>query len=543
MFYKLVRQSVIVFVYSFSSSTMPRYIAPLIHYYANLIQQGTPHARNMAAFLLGACAALALPPLYLLPCVFVALTGLQLLVSSATQIRHAFITGWWWGFGYFLAGLYWIGNAIFISPEYIFWATPLILFVIPAYMALYVALPIAASYIARKRIANPLVHLILFSFFWVTSEYVRCHVFAGFTWNLIGYVWTFSPAPLQLAAISGIWGLSWLTILVGTMPSLMFCGISRRRVVLAIACLLTALFAIGGVRLQQNPTLYTSTTLRLVQANITQEPWSPEREVTTLRKYNTLTESPGLQAAQLVIWPESALGMPLSSKGRAIKELSALHLPEQSSLIFGAPRHIEKTPEVRNSMLRMDSQYTVSHLYDKRHLVPFGEFLPFRNILLFSESPKYKDYSAGDAATTLSLPGIPPFSPLMCYDVSYPGDVTDHTGRAQWLLALSNDAWFGITSGPYQHFQIARVRAIEEGLPLAYSDNIGVSAIVDAYGRVTKSLPLDTEGVLDSQLPQASSAPPLFSRYFFAPAVTMLAISLVALLLFIGAGNRKHETV
>lgn len=499
--------------------------------------------RNGTAFLLGTCAALALPPLFIFPCIFIALSVLNLLIASAKSLKSAALVGWWWGLGYFLAGLYWIANAILISPEYIFWATPLILIAIPAYMALYVALPAGVMYLVQKRISHPLANILLFAFFWVIAEYIRGNVFGNITWNLIGYVWTFSTAPIQMAAVSGIWGLSWFTVLIGMLPSLIANGISARRVVAATACLLALLVATGEIWLQQNPTLYTPTTLRLVQANIEQKPWEAEREKTILRKYIGLTHTAGLEATQLVIWPESAIRVPLTSKSDAIKELSALHLPEQSTLIFGAPRHIEKTPEIRNSMLRMESTHAISPLYDKRHLVPFGEFLPFRHILLFNEPHRFKDYSAGEEAKTLILPNIPPFSPLMCYDVSYPGDVTDHTGRAQWLLSLSNDAWFGISAGPHQHMQIARVRAVEEGVPLVYSDNIGISAVVDAYGRVIKSLPLDTEGVLDSPLPQASSTPTLFSRYCFAPAATMLIFSLITLLLFTGTGYRKHDRI
>jgi len=207
-----------------------------------------------------------------------------------------------------------------------------------------------------------------------------------------------------------------------------------------------------------------------------------------------------------VIWPETAVPYYLSDSSELRVALSKL-VPPDGLLISGALRRsVDSTnrPQLWNSLHALAPDASLVATYDKHHLVPFGEYVPLRNVLGLSKLVHGDvDYSSGPGPRTLLLPGLPPMSPLICYEGIFPGDVIDSANRPEWLLNVTNDGWFGNTAGPYQHFQAARLRAIEEGLPLVRAANTGISAVVDAHGRIVGKLALGTEGVLDAALPKA----------------------------------------
>jgi len=279
-----------------------------------------------------------------------------------------------------------------------------------------------------------------------------------------------------------------------------------------------AMAGYGFWRLSATPTTYVDgVRLRIMQPNLQQDQkfnYAARQDV--MRRYLALSEratgpqSAGLRDATHLIWPESAFPFFLTHEAEAMAQIAAL-LPEGTVLITGASRAGETAPNAKrprfyNSIYVIDHDGSILTVYDKIHLVPFGEYLPFQDFLerlgLMQLTRVVGGYSAGDRRRPLSVPRAPLFLPLICYEIIFPGEAVPRSERPGWLLNVTNDGWFGKSAGPYQHLQQARVRAIEEGLPLVRAANTGISAILDPLGRTISSLPLGSEGVFDGPLPQ-----------------------------------------
>ena len=483
--------------------------------------------RWLLALALGALAVLALPPFHLLPVLLIAFPGLIWLIDASPNRKSAFVVGWWFGVGHFSVGLYWVANAFLVNSDRHAWLIPIALFALGAGMGL---LPAMASGLARAVWRPGVSRVLVFSASWVLLEWVRGWLFTGFPWNLIGYVWTFSVPMLQVTALTGIYGLSLLTVLAASMPCLLLEGKDRTgRVANGAVFALLALVGIGGaLRVPEGPApVVEGVKLRLVQANIAQwAKWEPELIERHFIKQLSLSVGPGFSEVTHVIWPETSAFfsmdiMPLR------RQQFALAAPQGGLIIGGAPRFTPQGVEplqVWNSLFAVTRDAEVVGTFDKFHLVPFGEYTPLKGLLpLTKMTAGSTDFSAGPGPRTLTLPGLPPVSPLICYEVIFPGEVTEPGGQPEWMLNLTNDAWYGDSPGPYQHLDITRVRAVEEGLPLVRSAGTGVSAVIDPYGRTIASIPLLTEGVVDSPLPRA-----LPSRTVYAKGYNGIALALIA---------------
>jgi len=453
--------------------------------------------RRFFASFLGALAALALPPIYLLPLIIPAFSGLFLLIQTSKTVRNAFWAGWWWGLGYFIVGLYWICISLFVDPEKFAWLTPFALFGLPSILAIYIGVFALLCFRFRS--------ILLFAVAWVVFEYLRSKLFTGFAWNLIGYVLTISDITLQPASVIGIYGLSFLVVLFATMPALLF---SSKRAILyngLNVILLAAILAFGYLRLEHNPTQYSNVKIRIVQANIAQSlKWDAKEKFNGFKKHLDLMQRQGLDNINIVIFPESGIPYYVNENPVLVSDIGEM-LPEKTILLTGGLRGQgdEKNWQAWNSLFAINHEGKIIAQYDKHHLVPFGEFIPFRNILpLENIAGGIGDFSRGAGAETLFVAEYPAFSPLICYEAVFPDEATDKKGRAKWLVQITNDAWFGVSSGPYQHLQMARVRAVEQGLPLVRAANTGISAIFDPFGRMVAWLPLGKDGVIDAYLPQ-----------------------------------------
>jgi apolipoprotein N-acyltransferase len=488
---------------------------------------------RLSAFGLGVVAALALPPVNFWPALL-GFAGLLDLLRRARGPRRALLLGWCFGFGHCLAGLYWIAIAFFADAErFGALAVPAVL-LLCAGLALYPAL--AALLVTVYRWSSGAAAALALAVVWVSTELLRAHLFGGFPWNLIGYAFAGSLPLSQLAAVTGIWGLSVLAVAAGALPAaLLEPGTRLRWQPAAAAGLMVALAWLGGtLRLPDAPTApVAGPRLRLVQGNIGQHhKWQPELRARWFQRYLELSARPG-ERIQAVVWPESAVPYPLDREPEA-RRLIARVVPPGGLLLTGGERFDleSEPPQAWNSLFALDDQGRIVAVYDKHDLVPFGEFLPFRPVLgrlgLEKVTQGSIDFQAGPGRETLKLPGLPPFSPLICYEAIFPGGVVDPRARPDWLLNVTNDAWFGDSSGPYQHFAMARFRAIEEGLPLARAANTGISAVVDPFGRVQARLDLGVTGVLDAALPAPLAEPPPFARLGLWPLAVLLgAIVLV----------------
>ena len=505
--------------------------------------------RRLILMVLGAVAALAFPPVNALPLFAIGIVGLIWAAETATNRRRSFAIGWWWGFGHCLAGFFWIANSFLIDPVRFGWMVPPVIAGLAAYMAVFPAIAIAA---ASQRDASPLARVLLLAATWTIAEWLRGHAFTGFPWNLAAYVWSFEPVMMQSAALWGAWGLGFFTILACGLLSLIGRG-NRQvniRAMAAAVVVLVALAAYGSVRLtitEATPAGYKPITLRLVQGNIDQ--WEKltgaHRDRDIAQHVRLSVQTPGLDTVRAVIWPETAATLFLD-RNPDWRAFVAQAAPPGGLLVTGTLRGDppQGDPErYWNSLAVIDPAGRILASADKFHLVPLGEYVPLRDILgpfIGKLTAGAGDFSAGPGPVTVRAPGLPPFSPLICYEVIFPGAISDRENRPAWLLNVTNDGWFGRSPGPYQHFASARFRAIEEGLPLARAANTGISGMVDPFGRVTASLPLGTEGALDVLLP-APLAPTLFARTDLLLPAGVVLLALVAGVGLIARGRARRD--
>ena len=483
---------------------------------ARTVGAATGWRRSALAAALGALSATALPPGHALPLLLISFTGLVWLIQASRSPWRAAVVGWWFGFAHFLIGLYWIGAAFLTDPSRFGWLMAPAVIGLSAFFALFPALAAFAVRLNRLPIAGRVIALAVA---WTAAEWLRGNILSGFPMNLMGTVWMPSIGMIQSTALFGVYGLSFVTILAAAAPASLAVPRADDRpgrrpwLLPAVAfALLGAIWVGGQARLALAPDLApTEVNLRLVQANVDQaRKWEDGAREAALARHVVLSHEPGFHEADIVIWPEAAATF-LLDESRTLMDFVSRAAPPGGHVITGAPRRTRsagRTIAYWNSLHALSPAGAIIASYDKHHLVPFGEYMPLRvivnlRVLTFGAV----DSSSGPGPRTLRLPGVPPFSPLICYEAIFPGEVVADGAtpneRPQWLLNVTNDAWFGHTAGPYQHFQAARLRAVEEGMPLVRAANTGISAVVDSYGRVVGRLGLGETGVLDAPLPPA----------------------------------------
>ena len=477
------------------------------------------------AFAAGLLSGTAFPPLGLVFLLVPAFVTLMWQLDAATRARQALLLGWCFAAGQFLVGLYWVGIAMTVDFERFWWFLPISVLGLSGGLALFVALVAWAAW--RSRLRGP-ARILLFAGAWLLAEWTRSWLLSGFPWNLLGSVWTESAAMLQLASLTGVWGLSVVTLLAACAPALLAEAGPRRRTLGFLAAtwgLLLATLVFGLLRLSAAPPAAAEGPLvRIVQPSVPQSlKWDRGRAVEHVERLIALSREPGFDALDLVVWPETAVPFNLWRSPALIDALTVA-VPPGGLLVTGAPRYLDEG-EGYNALHVIDGQGSILATYDKVHLVPFGEYVPLGDLLgAVGVAAGRGSLSSGPGLTTLSLPGLPSASPLICYEVIFPGRVTAADGpRPGFLLNLTNDAWFGQSSGPYQHFGSARLRAVEEGLPLVRAANNGISALIDPFGRVLGKLSLNEIAVLDLPLPQALP-PTLFARVGNWAVVVLLLI-------------------
>ncbi len=458
---------------------------------------------------LGALAALAMAPLYVWPVLLISIPILLRLLQPAAP-KHAFVLGWCFGFGYFVVSLYWIGIAFLVEAGTYGWLLPLAVTGLPAFLALYwgtaTALTVAISRLALRPYALAAALTL--------AEYARGHTFTGFPWNALGYAAMASDAVAQAASVIGVWGLTFFVIMAATFPVLL---LSRRWLEagsLGIICV--SVWLAGEARLQLPLPADSTIQLRIVQPNIPQsDKWRFNNAAEIFRKLMTMSDSrtasapEGAASFQAIIWPESAVPFLMDEQEGARATVARL-LPDSAILLMGSLRRqadgsTADNVQIYNSLLAISGTGEVLAHADKFHLVPWGEYLPLESWLMPLGLRKLVtipgSFVAGAGPVSLSLPGLPVFSPLICYEIIFPGRVIAAEKRPSFILNITNDGWFGQSTGPWQHFDQARLRAIEQGLPLVRAANTGISAIVDARGGVRAASGLGVVEVVDGALP------------------------------------------
>lgn len=498
--------------------------------------------RWIAAILLGAAGSFAFAPFYWIALFGVAFGGLLWLVATARDTRGAAIEGWWFGFGHFAVGLQWIAEAFKNHPDWPDWMGPPGVLLLAAGMALFPAL---AAMLARllastrgRAVASPALVPALAAA-WTISEWLRGHVLSGFPWNLAASIWAGLPTMMQPLALVGPYALGLVTVLIAASPALVLPVFGGRRgwPWPAAALVLLGLWAgYGWQRLEGHPTEFVEdVSLRLVQANIPQlQKWQPELRRQHFADHLMLSQRHAPpEGTLLVIWPETAITDYRFDRQPGRQALAASILPPGGYLVTGAPRAWladDGTVALGNSLFVLDDSGHILAGYDKAHLVPFAETMPARDLVLALGLdrilPIGGEFTPGPGPQTISLPGLPGFSPLICYEIIFPGAVTaDH--RPGLLLTITNDAWFGTTTGPYQHLAAARMRAVEQGLPVARVAGTGISAVIDPWGRILVEIPLGTRGSSDSRLPGETKNITTYAKFGDLLLIVILSLTII----------------
>ena len=504
--------------------------------------------RAVIGLIAGAASAMAMAPFNAWPVLFFTFPVMVWLIDGAGAGRWhglpaAAMAGWWFGLGYFVPGLYWIGYAFLVDASTFAWLLPFAILGLPTYLALFTAFGFALARLIWTRDASRILALAACL---TIAEWLRGHMLSGFPWNAFGYALTEPLSLAQTASLVGLWGLTFLSVAIFASPAVLIDGGPRTRLPwiapATAVLLLVAMGVYGMVRLAQQPTRQVANVkLRIMQPNLPQDArFNYSAKAAVMQKYLALSDratgpqSTGVGDATVLIWPESAFPFFLTREGDAMAQIAAL-LPKGTVLITGAVRAPdvapgEKITRAYNSIYLIDHDGSVLSVYDKLHLVPFGEYLPFQDWmekLGFVQLTKVQGgFIPGLRRRTMEVPNAPRMLPLICYEAVFPRDITSHDDRPGWIVNLTNDGWFGISTGPHQHLQQARLRAIEEGLPLVRAANTGISAVIDPLGRIVARLDLGVEGVLDSGLP-APIAPTIYARSGDLPAAMIVAITIL----------------
>ncbi len=475
----------------------------------------------IVAFIAGSLSSLAFAPYFFFPLLFISQTLLLLLIDKAANKKQAFVTGWAFGFGHFIVGIHWIYHSLMVDFDKFAILIPLVVIVLPSLLAIYIAIAALCTYMTAR------YKLLAFCCFWVLGEYLRGNLFTGFPWNLMGYSLAFSDPSIQISSIIGVYGLSFMVLLLTSAPYLIIKKSPYRKIALLTICLMFgANYLYGHIRLQK-PTSNTDIAVRIVQPATKQEMnFDFNREISKLNNLITLSQEPSKLDLKLIIWPESAFGFDIDHPG--LIDLIKNVADENSYLITSAISLDREEHKWSNSMFVINNKGQKLNEYKKVHLVPFGEYIPLRSLIPFDKivsSIIDVDCSKGDKAQNIDIGGnFPIFRPLICYEDIFANEV-ETSNQAKFLISLTNDSWFGTSSGPYQHFQMSRFRSIEQGIPLLRAARTGISAIVDSYGRVINQTELLQKTNLDGYLPKNLSNKTIYSKYGDSTILSIIALS------------------
>lgn len=511
--------------------------------------------RAAAAVLAGAVSVLAFAPFFLWPVLFLTMPILVWLIDGSviegqtprrdgsdkienattrglTPARSAGLAGWWFGFGYFLLGLFWIGEAFLVEADKFAWLMPFAITLLPAGLALFFA---AAAAGARCFWHPGLERVLVLALALSATEWLRGHVLTGFPWNVLGYALTYPLPMMQSAGLFGVYGLTLIAVIVFAAPLVLASdavpgearGRGAWRGVAIAAVPLLLMFGYGALRLAAGPApMLDGVRIRIVQPSIPQrEKWLPEKqgpifqEHLDLSRHNASGQRDDLKGISHVVWPEAAMPFRPLEHPEAISAIGEL-VSSSAYLLSGGLRVVTPVDggdrHAYNSLMAFGPGGGLAALYDKIHLVPFGEYLPFQKTLeaigIEQLTQMRGGFSTGlEPRPLLSAGALPRFGALICYEAIFPGAVVQGAERPGLFVNITNDGWFGNTTGPRQHFHQARVRAVEEGIPLLRAANNGISGMIDAEGRVVVSLGLNERGVIDTDVPQ-TRPPTVYAR-------------------------------
>ncbi len=494
--------------------------------------------KKISCLAAGALSVLALPPYYIFPLLFITFSWLLLCLSKATSGKQAFAYGYWFGFGWFACGFSWVGNALLIDIAAFGWLYPITLFASGAFFGLFTGIPAYCVYYLKK----PYAQWLGFASFWVIFEWIRSFILTGFPWNLLGSVLAFSPQTIQMASVFGTYGLSLLVLLAASAPALTLIYRNKKSMffsVTAIFVISAFIYAFGTWRIKTVSDETSDINIRIVQPSIPQTmKWNKASLENNFLEYIRLSKSQPLDNIDFVIWGETATPYPLDIATQ-YRELITEAVPPKGYLVTGLVRYeFENAYDYHplNSMFILNKQGEIIDFYDKSHLVPFGEYLPLRKFLPNWIKPitqTVSDFKSGKAHKIFHLKNYPSFGALICYEIIFPAQIINPSNKPQFLINLTNDGWYGDSSGPRQHLVSTQLRATEEGITIIRAANTGISAIIAPTGKITASLPLNQKNILDAPLPKQLTIPTLYGKYGNKIPLTLCLVNILLALLFL----------
>lgn len=414
--------------------------------------------------------------------------------------------GFLFSLGYFVAGLNWIGNALLVEGNEFRWVWPLAVIALPMLLSLFTALYLTLSFIFFKN--KSILSFFGFCFFLFLSEWVRGHVFTGFPWNLYGYGWISILEVAQITSVIGSYGLTFLTIFWGSVIALAIIN-KEAYLVFIVALLSLSLSYLWGVnRLKDNPTQFDdNVTFQIVQPNIEQSAkWDPEKLVENFETLVLLSKVENPQGKNIIVWPETALA-PNFLDSPAVHQRIRSILDENTILLTGVleARTLQNKRHIQyyNGLMVWYHDKAPQRIYDKSHLVPFGEYIPFQQYIPLRPVVAFTGFERGNGTEIIQIEDFPTFTPKICYEIIFPDEMINHKKRRpDFILTVTNDGWYGNSPGPHQHFTQTRFRAIENKIPVIRSANTGVSGVIDGHGRVVDKTDLMQKASISSKFPQ-----------------------------------------
>lgn len=471
-------------------------------------------ARIVICFALGFVGAYAQAPTNYWPLMFVALSGFYVCTAQSERPLVALALGYAFGIGYYVSGLAWIGNAFKVEGNPFSWVMPIAVIGLPMLLSVF---PMFTAYISRRFFnLHHFSGLLGFVAVLTFMEWTRGHIFSGFPWNLYGHMWSFLLPAIQITAFTDVFFLTLLTIFWTALPGLLFLHphFDKSKVILVVLAVATfsGSFALGVWHLRKHPTEFRSDVyFNIVQPNIPQsEKWQRDKMVEAFYKHVELSYAKiPEKATTFVVWPETALTPWFAndrSSMRAIKD-SLKSYAGTAYLMTGALRFNEENETNHNSLVLIDDQGQTLQVFDKSHLVPFGEYVPLKQFIPIKPVANFNGFVSGNGPETFETPEKIRYSPMVCYEIIFSGAVIDHKGpRPDFIVNVTNDAWYGDSPGPYQHFVQAMFRAVEEGVPVVRAANTGISGLIDPVGRVIRQSYLFEEVSILERLPKAVAA-------------------------------------
>lgn len=497
------------------------------------------HPKTTAA-LLGLLSVLVLPPYYIWPLLFITMSGMVLLLSRTPTFKKTFTQGYWFGFTFYGAGFSWICNALLIEADKLGWLILPALIAGGAFFGLFTA--IAATFTCLYK--SPQGKVLSFSAAWTLLEWIRSFILTGFPWNLLGTSLAFSDKLIQGASLFGTYGLSLLVALSTSAPAIFLLCKTRRAfwqsLLLSLLPILF-LYGYGFIRLHNADFREDTIRIRIVQPSIPQSlKWNKSTLENNFKEYLRLSQTQGIENISIIVWGETASPYPLEYAHEYRNQIARI-LPPQTLLMTGAMSYKLHRGRLspQNAMLTIDRKGEIVATYAKSHLVPFGEYIPLREFLPQAIKPitnVISDFVQGQGPQSIELPNGLKIGTAICYEIIFPHQIIDADNKPEVVFNLTNDGWYGDSSGPRQHLVNTQMRAVEEGVSIIRAANSGISALISPYGTIIQKLDLNNKGVIDVNLPKTKSIATLYTQYG-----NLIPLLMIVLIFIIGKQEDSYN--